>query len=218
MLKKVSAAAAAVLVSGAVMTTTATTMATAHAQNLRPTATRSGTAQPGTKVVTIKMTAHQIRQTRTAGADTVVTLDNGQQITISTAGYQRARATLAAQKAHVTPNTTVKGNCGTAHVELNNTSTHLQYQMKTGFTVSPPAVEYAWSVYINGAADTRYEYHYQSSAPVMAPHSTWSGQHTAKVPAANDYEADIDIGGSWALTANTTFCSPGPASELTRIF
>lgn len=70
---------------------------------------------------------------------------------------------------------TVRGNCGTAHVELNNTSTHLQYQMKTGFTVSPPAVEYGWSVY-------------------------------------------IDVGGSWALTANATLCSSGPASELTRIF
>lgn len=208
-MKKVSAAAAAVLVSGAVMTTTATTMATAHAQNRRSTAT---------KVVTMKMTAHQIRQARTAGAHTVVTLDNGQQVTISTAGYQRARATLAAQKAHPTPDVTVRGNCGTAHVELNNTSTHLQYQMKTGFTVSPPAVEYAWSVYINGAADTRYEYHYQASAPVMAPHSTWSGQHTAKVPAPNNYEADIDVGGSWALTANATLCSSGPASELTRIF
>jgi hypothetical protein len=217
MLKKVSAAAAAVLVSGAVMTTTATTMATAHAQNRRPTATRPSTARPGTKVVTMKMTAHQIRQARTAGAHTVVTLDNGQQITISTAGYQRARATLTAQKAHPTPDVTVRGNCGTAHVELNNTSTHLQYQMKTGFTVSPPAVEYGWSVYINGAADTRYEYHYQSGS-TLAARSTWSGSHTAKVPAANDYEADIDVGGSWALTANATLCSSGPASELTRIF
>jgi hypothetical protein len=51
-LKKISAAVAAVLVSGTVMTATAITMAPAHAQDRPPVATTPGIGQPGTEAVT----------------------------------------------------------------------------------------------------------------------------------------------------------------------
>ncbi|MEW9528841.1 hypothetical protein [Microbispora sp. NPDC049125] len=65
-MKKVSAAVAALLISGTVMTTTAIATAPAHAQDRRSIATAPGTAQSGTEVAAVKTTSHQNRQVRTA--------------------------------------------------------------------------------------------------------------------------------------------------------
>lgn len=200
---------ATALVTGAVVAAMAATTVTAQAQD-RQVAPRPAHAE---KVLTATMTTHKIRQTRTSGARTVVTLDNGQRIEMSAATYRHARAALASRPGGtLTPNNTVSGNCGTATVTLDNAPNNRQYKMSTGFHVDAPATSYGWSVYINGSGGTHYDYHYHASGD-LAFRTSWAGSHTDYVPASDAYEAEIDISGSWAFLVTDTMCTAGMATD-----
>lgn len=181
---------------------------------------KTGTGRsPAVKEVRLqqKMRTHRITKARTSGKETVVTLDNGQTIRMSTVTYHRAQQAFATRSRTMTPKDEVDGDCGTAYINIHNGDPALQYIMSTGFHVYAAATAYGWSAYINGAGDHYYEYHYTSGGD-LAFDNDWSGGHTGYVPAADLYSADIDIGGSWAWLYTDTMCSAGPAFAEAYIF